>query len=200
MFSPNPSQLNSNWIPKTRFSLLGDRFKFYFAWKVAEGASVLAGFGFEGFGDNGKEIGWKGVENIDIIGFEQATCVRNLTRCWNKRTQKWLERYTYNRTGRSLIATYFISAFWHGLYPGFFMFFMAVPMLTEIERLVKDKITPLVPTNLETLYNCVCWISTFIAMNYIIQPFSMQVTKLNPKLTFSLYLRLSPTTVLFFRL
>jgi hypothetical protein len=27
--------------------LLGERFKFYFAWKVAEGASVLGGFGFE---------------------------------------------------------------------------------------------------------------------------------------------------------
>ena len=50
--------------------LMGDRFKYYFAWKVAEGASILAGFGFEGFDANGKPIGWKGVENIDIPSFE----------------------------------------------------------------------------------------------------------------------------------
>jgi MBOAT, membrane-bound O-acyltransferase family len=48
-----------------------------------------------------------------------------------------MHRYTYLRTGRSLVATYFISAFWHGLYPGFFLFFMSIPLMTNIERLIK---------------------------------------------------------------
>jgi MBOAT, membrane-bound O-acyltransferase family len=48
-----------------------------------------------------------------------------------------LPRYTYLRSGRSLTATYFISAFWHGLYPGFFLFFMSIPLMTNIERLIK---------------------------------------------------------------
>lgn len=48
-----------------------------------------------------------------------------------------MQRYTYLRTGRSLVATYFISAFWHGLYPGFFLFFMSIPLMTNIERLIK---------------------------------------------------------------
>jgi hypothetical protein len=33
-------------------------------------------------------------------------------------------------------------AFWYGLYPGYFMFFMSVPLLTNVERLIKAKINP----------------------------------------------------------
>ncbi len=37
-----------------------------------------------------------------------------------QRTQSWLERYVYKRAPRSynMNLTYFISAFWHGFYPG----------------------------------------------------------------------------------
>ena len=54
---------------------------------MAEGASILGGFGFEGYTADGKEKGWKGVENIDIMGFETATSVQSISRHWNKRTQ-----------------------------------------------------------------------------------------------------------------
>ena len=66
-----------------------------------------------------------------------------MTRSWNKRTQGWLEKYVYLRTNRSLVATYFVSAFWHGLYPGFYIFFGTLPLLTIVERLVKSRVTPL---------------------------------------------------------
>lgn len=56
-----------------------------------------------------------------------------------------VRRYTYLRTGRSLVATYFISAFWHGLYPGFFLFFMSIPLMTNIERLIKVEPHIIVP-------------------------------------------------------
>jgi hypothetical protein len=32
----------------------------------------LAGFGFEGYADDGRVKGWRGVENVDIIGVELA--------------------------------------------------------------------------------------------------------------------------------
>ena len=87
--------------------------------------------------------------------------------------------------------TYFISAIWHGIYPGnlfglnllsysispfiyfigFFIFFMSLPLLTEIERLIRSKINPLlVPTYngydvktypwnfVGTTYWILCWI------------------------------------------
>lgn len=169
-------------------ALFADRLKYYFAWKVAEGASVMGGFGFQGYDKKnpGKIIGWSGVENIEILGFELASNVQGLSRAWNKRTQGWLERYTYQRSGESLLATYFVSALWHGLYPGFFVFFMTVPLNTNIQRLIKSKINPLVipgydnynyssaPNSIVTqLYWVLSFVVTSMSTNYIVQTFSM---------------------------
>lgn len=171
----------------TYIALFTDRLKYYFAWKIAEGASVMGGFGFEGYNPDGSPKGWRGVENIDIWAFETSTNVQTLSRAWNKRTQGWLERYTYHRTGKSLLMTYFISALWHGLYPGFFLFFLTVPLVTNIERLIKAKINPLIVPGYDgfdnktyprgvvgQVYWLVCWVCNTICMNYVVQVFSMQ--------------------------
>lgn len=170
----------------TWVALFAERMKYYFAWKIAEGASIIGGFGFQGYDENDNVIGWANVENVEIIGFETASNLQSLTRAWNKRTQGWLERYTYSRTNNSLLITYFISALWHGLYPGFFVFFMTVPFLTNIERLWKLKINPLIipgydnrnyataPQNIVTrLYWIVCTVMTTCTLNYCVQVFSL---------------------------
>lgn len=100
------------------------RGKYYAAWKLAEGSTIISGAGFEGFDANGDSKGWDGVSNIDILGFEFGESVRDLSRSWNKGTQAWLERYVYSRTGNSLVATYMCSAVWHGFYPGYYIFFL----------------------------------------------------------------------------
>ena len=189
----NPSWVKEHADHALRFgyllvALFAERLKYYFAWKVAEGASVLGGFGFQGYdAKSGEVVGWRGVENIEILSFETAANVQTLSRSWNKRTQGWLERYTYLRSGRSLLVTYFISAFWHGLYPGFFVFFMSVPLLTNVERLVKAKINPLVVPGFDgynydtypkgsmiaSLYWLICWVFTMAFMSFIVQTFSM---------------------------
>lgn len=167
-------------------SMFAERLKYYFAWKVAEGASIMGGFGFEGYDKEGKEKGWGGVENIEIVPFELAPNIQTCSRVWNKRTQGWLERYTYQRTNNSLFATYFISALWHGLYPGFFIMFLTVPILTNIERLMRAKINPLIvpgynPFKPETfpntfaakIYWAVCVFFTVNALNYCAMAFNM---------------------------
>ena len=35
-----------------------------------------------------------------------------------------------------------MSAFWHGFYPGYYLFFMSLPLLTECERIGRKKLTP----------------------------------------------------------
>ena len=168
-------------------TLQAERYKYYFAWKVAEGSCQLAGFGFQGFDGKGTALGWRGVENIDIWGFETSWNIQTMTRAWNKRTQKWLDLYTYQRTGGSLIATYFVSAFWHGLYPGFYFFFLSVPLVTQIERLARIKINPIFipgydfkrphetyPYNAAGIaYVILGWLSFFPLMNYVTQVFAV---------------------------
>ncbi|CAM9481653.1 unnamed protein product [Chrysoparadoxa australica] len=118
------------------------RQKYYFAWKVAEGGAVMAGHGFEGFNAEGKSTGWGGISNIDILEFEFAQNLTANSRAWNKGTQSWLERYIYSRSGNSLMAVYFVSAFWHGFYPGYYMFFLSVPLATCTARAARMKVRP----------------------------------------------------------
>lgn len=146
----------------------------------------MAGFGFEGYDEKGNVIGWSGVENVDIFAFDTSWNISNMSKAWNKRTQKWLQRYTYERTGKSLFMTYFVSSFWHGLYPGFYTFFLTLPLITQIERLIREKINPImIPTYNHKdpnsypydargiLYCTFGWISYITVMKYNSQTFAV---------------------------
>ena len=117
------------------------RFKYYFAWKNAEGANNIWYAGFEGFSPTGEPLGWENANNIDIFQFETAPNLKLLSAAWNKKTSNWLTRYIYMRTGGSLMSTYGMSAFWHGFYPGYYLFFMSMPMLTACERIGRAKVS-----------------------------------------------------------
>ncbi|TMW63010.1 hypothetical protein Poli38472_005628 [Pythium oligandrum] len=151
--------------------------KYYSAWKIAEGSTVLAGFGFEGYTAEGKSRGWNGVSNMDIVGFEFAQSIRAASRAWNKGTQNWLERYVYTRTGNSLMATYFVSAFWHGFYPGYYIFFLSLPLATSVNRLAFKKIRPYFleadgSSGLKKkVYDFVGMIATILCMHSFVMPF-----------------------------
>ncbi|ETV66625.1 hypothetical protein H257_16933 [Aphanomyces astaci] len=170
-------------------ALLVTRCKYYFAWKVAEGSTVLSGFGFEGFTKDGHVKGWNAVSNVDILGFEFGQSIRDLSRAWNKGTQAWLQRYVYERMGNSLLATYFVSAIWHGFYPGYYLFFLSgtlttysfrhyiyiltnlgtVPLPTAVNRLARSVLRPYVlesKTN-KTLYDIVGTLATALTINYL---------------------------------
>ncbi|ETV90917.1 hypothetical protein, variant 2 [Aphanomyces invadans] len=150
-------------------ALLITRCKYYFAWKVAEGSTVLSGFGFEGFSKDGHVKGWNGVSNVDILGFEMGQSIRDLSRAWNQGTQAWLQRYVYERMNNSLLATYFVSAIWHGFYPGYYLFFLSVPLPTAVNRLARSILRPYVVDNktFKCLYDVVGTIATALTINYL---------------------------------
>ncbi|KAH7484302.1 hypothetical protein KRP22_005475 [Phytophthora ramorum] len=144
------------------------RAKYYVAWKLAEGATVLSGTGFEGFDEQNNPKGWGSVSNVDILGFELGANVREISRAWNKGTQNWLERYVYTRTGNSLLATYSVSALWHGFYPGYYLFFLTVPLATAVNRLARRHVRPyVVGSPLKPLYDLVGMICTAMVVNYL---------------------------------
>jgi MBOAT, membrane-bound O-acyltransferase family len=101
------------------------------------------------------------------------------SRAWNKMTQQWLERYVYARTNNSLTATYFVSAFWHGFYPGYYLFFMSLPIVQQSARAGRKNITPFFSKNksdpLDTyrVYTVLCIVLNSLAINYMVIPFQM---------------------------
>ena len=192
LLASRPSYMNYLWAT---VALIGEKQKYYFAWKVAEAASVAAGFGFEGFDEKtGRSKGYGGVANVDVLRFETATNIQTISRNWNKRTQGWLERYSFNRlANRSLMILYFVSALWHGLYPGYFVFFMTAALITPAERRMAAALKPLLCPEYDPRSqpggaclsdlpaqggNVVYWVFSCLfthgAMNILVQPFSQR--------------------------
>jgi len=152
------------------------RNKYYFAWKNAEGANNTWFAGFDGFDKDNKPKGWTNANNMDIIDFELAPNVEMGSNAWNKKTSNWLTRYIYMRTGGSLVLTYSMSAFWHGFYPGYYMFFLTVPFYTICARLAEERVTPLLGEwgkNRWGLYGWLCIFTHSFLIEYFIQPFQL---------------------------
>jgi hypothetical protein len=115
------------------------RFQYYFAWLVAEGGAVMAGFGYEP-----RTKTWNGVQNMDVLGFELCPSISAGAKAWNKCTQNWLGSYVFTRTprGASMWITYFVSAFWHGFYPGYYLFFLSVPLGQNLDKAMTARVKP----------------------------------------------------------
>jgi hypothetical protein len=149
------------------------RQKYYFAWKSAEGANNIWYAGFEGFDETGKVIGWDNSCNSNILDFETAPNLQTLSKEWNKKTSLWLTRYVYIRTGGSLAAVYSMSAFWHGFYPGYYLFFLSVPLLTVCERMARKKISPYFSSARWGWYGIVGMLTTSFFVEYMVAPFPL---------------------------
>ena len=108
------------------------RMRYYFAWLTAEAAFNMAGFGYQaGCEKRSAFFGffneWNGMANVDILRIETSTDM-GVMKDWNFKTQRWLVHAVYKRVNGSMqvrmLATYVISALWHGLYPGYYITFI----------------------------------------------------------------------------
>lgn len=161
-------------------ALVGVRFKYYFGWKIAEGAGCMGGLGYNGINKTTGQHRWDRLENIDVLAYETSQSLRTSSQNWNKTTNLWLRRYVYDRAPPSvnLYFTYLVSAFWHGFYPGYYMFFLSVAAATMVHRQFRRKIRPRfvledgkTPGPYKGLYDAMSIIVTSVALNYFIMSF-----------------------------
>lgn len=80
-----------------------------------------------------------------------------------------------------------MSAFWHGFYPGYYMFFLSVPLLTFCDRLAKKKIAPRFSNARFGPYGIVTWLATTISVNYMIGAFVMLASSWSMEIYKSFY-------------
>ncbi|KAL6071178.1 Lysophospholipid acyltransferase [Balamuthia mandrillaris] len=119
------------------------RFKYYLAWYLGEISAVACGFGYNGRNKDGS-LKWDRATNSYPLLVELPSNVRDCTANWNIRTAVWLRYYVYLRfspSGKpdafSTIATYTVSAFWHGFYPGYYYFFLTGAIITESGKVLR---------------------------------------------------------------
>ncbi|KAL8200888.1 hypothetical protein R6Q57_012227 [Mikania cordata] len=109
------------------------RWKYYFIWSISEASMILSGLGFSGWTNSFPlEAQWKRAKNVDILGVEFAKSAVEIPLVWNIHVSTWLRHYVYDRLVLKrrkpgffqLLATQTVSAVWHGLYPGYIIFFV----------------------------------------------------------------------------
>ncbi|OQR68383.1 membrane-bound O-acyltransferase domain-containing protein 2-like [Tropilaelaps mercedesae] len=116
------------------------RQQYYVIWKMAEAICNSSNFGYRYV--NGEDR-WDGCTNVDIWGVETAVSQRDGLAAWNKSTQRWLRNICYDRVATSkTLMTFFLSAAWHGFYPGYYLTFMTLAVQTLAARSVRRSIRP----------------------------------------------------------
>lgn len=84
------------------------------------------------------EYDYEAIRNIDCYGTDFCVRVRDGMRYWNMTVQWWLAQYIYKSAPfRSYVLrsawTMLLSAYWHGLHPGYYLSFMTIPLCLAAE-------------------------------------------------------------------
>ncbi|KAK9864166.1 hypothetical protein WJX84_000212 [Apatococcus fuscideae] len=114
------------------------RLKYYFAWAVSEAGLIFQGFNFNGYDKAGKAR-WDRYSNTRIMQVELCTSLAQLPVHWNTCTGNFLRRYVYERLSKGDAAVYVtqvISGVWHGLFPGYGLFFLSSAIFIQASKLI----------------------------------------------------------------
>jgi lysophospholipid acyltransferase 7 len=107
------------------------RWRFYACWLIMAVSGQLAGFSAEHS------------SNVNVAACELATSPSGLIGGWNTSVQAWLKMNVYQqlprRTPRLVrqLATFAVSAFWHGVHPGYYLCFLGVFAMIGAEQVVR---------------------------------------------------------------
>lgn len=164
-----------------------ERCKYYAIWTLTEGASILTGHGFTGYGPSGESL-WEGAANVRIQTIEFPPNFKVLLDSWNINTNVWLRECIYKRVTprgkkpgfRSSMLTFLTSAFWHGIAPGYYLTFIFGGFITAAARLCRSGFRPLVlpspgapTTTVKRIYDLAGSLASILLLNYVAAPFML---------------------------
>ena len=158
----------------TLFATTAARFKYYFAWKWGETICNASGLGFAGYKENGEQD-WDLVSVLNIWKVECSPNFKILLDNWNITTHTWLKRCAYERAPKSVrtLATFVLSAIWHGFYPGYYCCFVTGALVTAAARNGRRYIRPYFQKTaaLRLFYDVLTIIMTRFALAFTVGPF-----------------------------
>ena len=118
------------------------RFKMYGLWSISEGAAILSGIGYCGIDPNTGDGLWPELENFDAWKIETAQNPYHFVGSWNIKIHKWLHNYLYIRLATkgkrpgplASLATFVVSAVWHGQWAGYYATFVMGSLIHIVAR------------------------------------------------------------------
>ncbi|KAK2166543.1 hypothetical protein LSH36_38g07031 [Paralvinella palmiformis] len=136
-----------------------------------QAVNLSSGLGYNKKDKDGNDR-WDLMDNADIVQVEMSTSLKMLLDNWNKTTSYWLRYVVYERV-HSTLGVFFVSAFWHGFYSGYYLTFMTGAVFINTSRLVRRKIRPWFQKTpaMAFLYDILTFITTRIAIAYLVFPF-----------------------------
>ncbi|PSS09786.1 Lysophospholipid acyltransferase [Actinidia chinensis var. chinensis] len=153
------------------------RWKYYFVWSISEAAVIISGLGFSGWTDSSPpKPRWDRARNVDILGVEFAKTAAQIPLAWNIQVSTWLRNYVYERLiqkGKKpgffqLLATQTVSAVWHGLYPGYIIFFVQSALMIAGSRVIY-RWQQAIPPNMDLVKKVLVFLNfacTVLVLNY----------------------------------
>eukprot|EP00117_Sycon_ciliatum_P001827 scpid49331/ scgid7323/ Membrane-bound O-acyltransferase domain-containing protein 2 len=149
------------------------RCRYYFAFVFADSTVNAAGFGHCVDKKTGQSS-WDGCTNIRPFSVELATSPKTAIDNWNIQTGRWLRYIAYERfPWAPRVATFVLSAIWHGFYGGYLVSMPFSAFLGEAAVRVRRRVRPYFQTSSSRalLYDQITRIGTMVHMNYALTPF-----------------------------
>jgi lysophospholipid acyltransferase 7 len=86
-----------------------------------------------------KQFNFDTIHNIDVSVCELSPTLRGTIHAWNKTIQYWMAAYIYKRlpfhsNPLKVTLTMLVSAYWHGLYPGYYLTFLSASFYLYVEQ------------------------------------------------------------------
>ncbi|VDD97356.1 unnamed protein product [Enterobius vermicularis] len=173
------------------FVIFLQRVQYYYAWTVglgfvsdfpglnklklnADAICNASGFGFNGYDEFGKPK-WDLVSNVNWFKVEMALSFKETLDAWNCCTMYWLRRVAYERTPKRYrtVATYLLSAIWHGFFFGYYLTFLTGALVTVAARTVRRclRFRFQGSASLRFTYDVLTFLTTKIVLAYATFPF-----------------------------
>jgi len=113
---------------------------------------------------------FKTVHNVDEYQSDFVSTVREGMRNWNMTVQYWLAVFVYKRVpwkGLRVTITMLMSAFWHGIYPGYYLCLLSVPFQLMAEDSMTKAFRREATPQGQVMYDWISWFFKMQAFSYM---------------------------------
>jgi lysophospholipid acyltransferase len=133
--------------------MIVQRYKYYSIWKLTQASAVSCGLGYNGTvkTESGGAIHkFDKIEGCVIRKVEWDVSPKIRIQYWNRTVHLWLKYFVFmrmininhkafknNKTAATLV-TFMVSAFWHGFYPVYYLFFFQFFLLERISEILEE--------------------------------------------------------------